>query len=373
MKEENDRFYMERALHLAEKGRGRVSPNPMVGAVLVKEGRIIGKGYHACYGGPHAERAALENCQESPAGATLYVTLEPCCHYGKQPPCTDAILEKGIRRVVIGSGDPNPLVAGKGIEKLKAHGVEVTEGVLQEPCEKLNEIFFHFIKTKTPYVIMKYAMTMDGKLACVSGASQWITGEAARKKVHQDRDRYTAIMAGAGTVLSDDPLLTCRLPGGRNPVRIICDTHLRTPVHARVVATASQARTVLACCCTDPARRKPYLEAGCELLAVSEKDGHLDLLDLMGRLGAQGIDSILLEGGAELQWSAIQAGIVKKVQAYIGAKLFGGAKAPSPVGGAGVPDPGEAFRLAPPAITVLGEDVLLESEVMPCSPELSKK
>lgn len=369
MKKENDRFYMERALHLAEKGRGRVSPNPMVGAVLVKEGRIIGEGYHACYGGLHAERAALENCAESPEGSTLYVTLEPCCHYGKQPPCTDAILEKGIRRVVIGSGDPNPLVAGKGIGKLKAHGVEVTEGVLQEPCEKLNEIFFHFIKRKTPYVIMKYAMTMDGKLACVSGASQWVTGETARKKVHEDRDRYAAVMVGAGTVLADDPLLTCRLPQGRNPVRIICDTHLRTPPHARVVATASQARTIFASCCTDPARQKPYLEAGCELLTVREKNGHVDLAELMGRLGAQGIDSILLEGGAELHWSALQAGIVKKVQAYIGAKLFGGGKALSPVGGTGVLTPKEAFRLGPPAITVLGEDVLLESEVIPCSRE----
>lgn len=360
---------MERALHLAEKGRGRVSPNPMVGAVLVKEGRIIGEGYHACYGGLHAERAALENCAESPEGSTLYVTLEPCCHYGKQPPCTDAILEKGIRRVVIGSGDPNPLVAGKGIGKLKAHGVEVTEGVLQEPCEKLNEIFFHFIKTKTPYVIMKYAMTMDGKLACVSGASQWVTGETARKKVHEDRNRYTAVMVGAGTVLADDPLLTCRLPQERNPVRIICDTHLRTPPHARVVATASQARTIFVSCCTDPARQKPYLEAGCELLTVREKNGHVDLAELMGRLGAQGIDSILLEGGAELHWSALQAGIVKKVQAYIGAKLFGGGKALSPVGGTGVLTPKEAFRLGPPAITVLGEDVLLESEVIPCSRE----
>lgn len=369
MKKENDRFYMERALHLAEKGQGRVSPNPMVGAILVKEGRIIGEGYHACYGGLHAERAALENCAESPEGSTLYVTLEPCCHYGKQPPCTDAILEKGIRRVVIGSGDPNPLVAGKGIGKLKAYGVEVTEGVLQEPCEKLNGIFFHFIKTKTPYVIMKYAMTMDGKLACVSGASQWVTGETARKKVHEDRDRYAAVMVGAGTVLADDPLLTCRLPQGRNPVRIICDTHLRTPLHARVVATASQARTIFASCCTDPARQKPYLEAGCELLAVREKNGHVDLAELMGRLGAQGIDSILLEGGAELHWSALQAGIVKKVQAYIGAKLFGGGKALSPVGGTGVLTPREAFRLEPPAITVLGEDVLLESEVIPCSRE----
>ncbi len=369
MKEENDRMYMERALHLAEQGRGRVSPNPMVGAVLVKEGRIIGEGFHACYGGLHAERAALESCREAPRGSTLYVTLEPCCHYGKQPPCTDAVLENGIRRVVVGSGDPNPLVAGKGIEKLKAHGVEVTEGVLQGPCEKLNEIFFHFIRTKTPYVIMKYAMTMDGKLACVSGASRWITGETARKKVHEDRNQYTAIMVGVGTVLADDPLLTCRLPQGRNPVRIVCDTHLRTPVYAQVVATASQTRTILASCCTDPERREPYLEAGCELLAVPEKNGHLDLAALMEKLGAKGIDSILLEGGAELHWSALQAGIVQKVQAYIGTKLFGGQKAPSPVGGNGVPTPEEAFRLAPPAVTVLGEDLLLESEVIPCSPE----
>lgn len=225
----NDTDYMRLALELAERGRGWTNPNPMVGAVIVKDGRVIGEGYHHRCGALHAEREAFAACRESPAGATLYVTLEPCCHHGRQPPCTEAILEAGISRVVVGSGDPNPLVAGKGLDILRAHGAEVETGVLQPECDALNAVFFHYIRTRQPYVVMKYAMTLDGKIATRTGASRWITGEKARERVHQDRRRYAAIMAGVGTVLADDPLLTCRMEGGRNPVRVICDTHLRTP------------------------------------------------------------------------------------------------------------------------------------------------
>ena len=228
-----DMEYMQLALALARKGCGWVAPNPMVGAVIVKDGEIIGQGWHEKCGQPHAERNALASCTKSPRGATMYVTLEPCCHTGRQPPCTDAILEAGIRRVVVGSGDPNPLVAGKGIQILRAHGIEVTENVLREECQRLNEVFFHYIRTKRPFVVMKYAMTLDGKIAAYTGASKWITGEKARNHVQEQRHRYSAIMAGVGTVLADDPLLTCRINGGKNPIRIICDTNLRTPLTGR--------------------------------------------------------------------------------------------------------------------------------------------
>lgn len=361
-------LYMQTALALAKKGCGRVSPNPMVGAVIVKDGRIIGQGYHAQYGGIHAERAALAACTESPKDADLYVTLEPCCHHGKQPPCTDAVIESGIRRVFIGASDPNPLVSGKGANILRAHGVEVVEGVLAGPCTKLNEIFFHFIQTGRPYVLMKYAMTLDGKIAAASGASRFITGAEARRRVHKDRNRYAAIMVGVNTILSDDPLLTCRLPEGRNPIRIVCDTALRTPEKAQVVATAKSARTLLATCVEDPARHRPYLSAGCEIMVLPKQAGHVSLPALTARLGAQGIDSVILEGGAALHWSALKSGIVQAVQAYIAPKLFGGKCAPSPIGGAGVLLPQDAFRLTPPVLTKLGEDFLLESGVIPCSP-----
>ena len=364
-----DQTYMQMALELAVKGSGWTSPNPMVGAVIVKNGSIIGSGYHQLYGGLHAERNALKSCTASPQGATMYVTLEPCCHYGKTPPCTEAIIENGITRVVVGSSDPNPLVAGKGIQILRNHGIEVTEGVLQEKCDNLNHVFFHFIRHKTPYVTLKYAMTMDGKIATASGLSKWITGDEARRRVHQDRHKHSAIMVGVGTVLADDPLLTCRLPDSRNPIRIICDSRLRTPLKSQIVKTASDIPTILATCCDDVTMHKPYLEASCKILVVPEQNGHLSLSALMQLLGAQQIDSILLEGGGTLNWSALNAGIVHKVQAYIAPKLFGGVSALTPVAGSGVTAPADAIQLTDTKIIQIGTDILLESEVVPCSPE----
>lgn len=360
-----DTEYMLMALQLAKKGCGFVNPNPMVGAVLVKDGRIIGQGFHQRYGAPHGERNALASCRESPEGATLYVTLEPCCHYGKTPPCVEAILQSKIRKVVIGSHDPNPLVAGKGIRQLRQQGIEVVEDVLKEECDKLNEVFFHFIQTGTPYVVMKYAMTMDGKTAAYTGASKWITGEAARRKVHKDRHRYSAVMAGIGTVLADDPLLTCRMEGGRNPLRIICDTQLRTPLSSQIVSTAREVPTVIATACTKSEAQLPYIKAGCRILPLPQKDGHLDLKELMIKLGEEKIDSILLEGGGILNWSALQAGIVNKVHAYIAPKLFGGANGKTPVAGMGVPFPKDAFFLTNSTVNHLGEDIFIESEVKP--------
>ena len=358
-----DTDYMRMALELAKRGMGWTSPNPMVGAVIVKDGRIIGQGWHARYGELHAERSALKSCTESPAGAHMYVTLEPCCHHGRQPPCTQAILQAGITRVVTGSNDPNPLVAGKGIELLRRSGVAVETGVLKEECDALNQVFFHYIQTGRPYVVMKYAMTMDGKIATRTGASRWVTGEEARYRVHQDRHRYRSILAGVGTVLADDPLLTCRMDGGRNPLRVICDTHLRTPLDSRIVATARQVPTILATSCSSPERRAPYEAAGCQVWVLPQRDGHVDLSALMEQLGAEQIDSVLLEGGGTLNWSALAQGIVQKVQAYVAPKLFGGQAAKSPVEGLGVETPAQAVQLVHTTVTPLGCDLLLESEV----------
>lgn len=360
---EQDRQYMKMALELAQKGMGFTAPNPMVGAVIVKNGRIIGQGYHRKYGGLHAEREALAACTEEPKGASIYVTLEPCCHYGKQPPCVNAILEAGIRRVIIGSSDPNPLVAGKGIRILKDHGIEVTENILKEECDKLNEAFFYYIQNKKPYVVMKYAMTMDGKIAAYTGESKWVTGEAARIHVQEQRLKYTGIMVGVGTVLADDPMLTCRLENSRNPVRIICDSHLRTPLTSKIVRTAETIPTILASSSKDQQKIKNYEELGCQVLYVPEKNGHIDLNRLMELLGAAKIDSILLEGGGSLNWSALESGIVQKVQTYIAPKLFGGEEAKTPVEGKGFPDPASAVLLKNSEIIRLGDDFLIESEV----------
>lgn len=359
-----DRDYMAQALALAEQGAGWTSPNPMVGAVIVKDGRIIGQGYHRRCGGLHAEREALAACAEDPAGATLYVTLEPCCHQGRQPPCVDAVLDAGIRRVVVGTADPNPMVSGRGIALLRARGVDVEAGVLEAECRRLNRIFFHYIRTRRPYVVMKYAMTMDGKIAARTGNARWITGETARAHVHRLRHRCRAILVGVGTVLSDDPMLNCRLPGGRDPVRVICDSRLRTPLTARVVATAGELPTILATCETDPAKHAPYQAAGCRVLPLpADPAGRVDLAALLDALGAEEVDSLLLEGGAALNWSALEGELVQAVYAYIAPKLLGGATAKSPVAGTGVPDPEAAFFLKNTRIQTLGEDILLESEV----------
>ena len=359
-----DKDYMSRALMLAEKGKGWTNPNPMVGAVIVKDGNIIGEGYHHKCGDLHAERDALKNCTEDPKGATMYVTLEPCCHQGKQPPCVDAILEAGIAKVVVGSGDPNPKVAGKGLQLLRDAGVEVVEHVLEEQCLKLNEIFFHYITTGMPYVCLKYAMTMDGKIACFTGASQWITGEVAREHVQELRNQYAGIMVGVGTVFVDNPRLTCRMPGGNNPIRIICDSDLTTPLYANVVRTAREVPTIIATDRDDELAMKPYIDAGCDVMLVPKKGRFLDLEAMLKMLGERGIDSIMVEGGGRLNWSLVKAGLVQKVYTYIGPKIFGGANSLTPVEGDGFEHPDFALHLKNTRVRQFeGGDVLLESEV----------
>ncbi|MCX7615059.1 MAG: bifunctional diaminohydroxyphosphoribosylaminopyrimidine deaminase/5-amino-6-(5-phosphoribosylamino)uracil reductase RibD [Clostridiales bacterium] len=342
------------------QGCGWVNPNPMVGAVIVKNSEIIGKGYHKKYGGLHAERNALADCTQHPAGATLYVTLEPCCHFGKTPPCADAIIESGIKTVVIGCKDSNSLVDGKGMEILKQNGIKVVYGVLEQECLKINEVFFHYINNKKPFVVLKYAMTVDGKIATSTGKSRWITGEIAREHTHRLRHRYTGIMVGVGTVIADDPLLTCRLPGCKNPSRIICDTNLRIPMDSKIVQTAESVPTFIATAVSYCEKTKALEERGIQMINVSTKNGQIDLQELMVILGERKIDSILLEGGATLNASALESGIVNKVQAYIAPKIFGGIHAKSAIGGAGVNDPVDAFRLFNREITLLGDDILLE-------------
>ena len=328
--------YMRRAIALAKNGEGRTNPNPLVGAVLVKNNEIIGEGFHQKYGGLHAEREALKNCEEngnSAEGATLYVTLEPCCHFGKQPPCTQAIVEAGIRRVVVGSRDPNPLVHGKGNSFLREQGIEVTEDFLKDECDALNPIFFHYISTRTPYVALKYAMTADGKTASKTGKSKWITGEKSRLFVHQLRNRYSCILAGIGTVLSDNPLLTSRIPGGRNPVRIICDSKLRIPLDCNIVQTAKEIPTIIACC-QENEKKSALEKSGCEVLCFPGKNG-VNLKKLTETLGERSLDSVLIEGGSEIHYSALEAGIVQHIYAFTAPKIFGG-KAKTPVEGEGI-------------------------------------
>ena len=361
--------YMRLAMELALKGGNRVSPNPLVGAVIVKDGEIIGQGYHEEYGGPHAEINALRSVDSSPTGATMYVTLEPCCHHGKTPPCTEALIRSGISRVVVGAKDPNPLVAGRGMEILRESGISVEMSELESECEALNRIFFHYIRTGTPYVVMKYAMTLDGKTATVSGRSRWISGEVSRENVHRTRNMLTAIMTGSGTVIADDPELTCRIEGGRDPIRIICDSRLRIPLDAKVFRNTDRIRTIVATCTKDRLRIENLENAGCRVIRVKERDGHLDLNMLMKKLGEEKIDSILLEGGSTLNAAALESGIVSSVQAYIAPKIFGGEDAKGPVGGIGVFSPEMAYMMKNMKITLMDDDILLEYEVERCLQE----
>ena len=358
-----DAELMRRAIELAKRGTGFVNPNPLVGAVIARNGEIIGEGYHARYGEPHAERNALRDCKGDPRGAVMYVTLEPCCHTGKQPLCTDAIIDSGIAKVFVGSDDPNALVSGRGIEELEEAGIEVVHSFLKEECDALNPIFFHYITTGTPYVIMKIAMTADGKTATRAGLSRWITGEESRYHVHETRKRCAAVMIGIGTVLADDPTLTCRIEHPSNPVRVICDSNLQIPMDCKLVATAKDIPTYIAACNPDKRKKELLEKRGVHVLEIISTDGRVNLKSLMRKLGSLGIDSVLLEGGAALHEAALRAGIVQHVQVYIAPKMFGGVSAKSAVGGLGVYEVNEAYQLTRPTITQFGDDVLLEFDV----------
>jgi riboflavin biosynthesis protein ribD len=361
----SDQKYMERAIELARKGEGFTNPNPMVGAVIVKDGQIIGEGYHEKCGMLHAERNAIASLIESADGATMYVTLEPCCHHGKTPPCTEAIIEQKIARVVIGSRDPNPKVAGKGVEILREAGITVVEDYMRDECDKLNPIFFHYIKTKKPYVIMKYAMTLDGKIATKTGASKWITAEESRREVQYMRHRYMGIMVGIGTVLADDPMLNTRVENLKSPVRIICDSKLRIPLDSQIVKSAKKQQTIIAYSDITYAEEKLKIlqDVGIETVCCLGDDKRIDLNKLMSFIGNKGIDSILLEGGGTLNDSALRAGIVNEVQAFIAPKIFGGANSKSPVEGIGVEVPRDAVKLRCLEVQQIGEDIKIRYKV----------
>lgn len=357
-----DEMYMERALSLAARGRGTTTPNPMVGAVIVRDGRVIGEGYHIRAGEGHAEVNAFKNAEENGedvTGATMYVTLEPCSHYGKTPPCADKIVEKGIGRVVVGALDPNPLVAGRGIEKIRNAGIPAVTGILAERSAALNEVFMKYIVSKRPFVVLKAAMSLDGKIATADGESQWISCETSRKEVQRLRHELTGIMVGIGTVLADDPMLNCRIPGGKQPVRIVVDSHLIIPEDSRLVSSAGEYPLVVATLKNCDKVKKQKLEAcGAQVLEVeANSDGHVDLNILMDRLGEMQIDSILLEGGGRLTEGALQAGIVDKVQFYIAPILIGGEGAKTPVEGRGIHVLSKAWYISDWKAETIGDDI----------------
>lgn len=383
-KEAIDEKYMREAIKLAIKGGGYTNPNPKVGAVIVKNDKIIGRGYHQRFGTLHAERNALADCKEEPRGATLYVTLEPCCHFGKTPPCTEAVIASGIKRVVAGSSDPNPLVAGKGFKILEDAGIEVKSGVLEKECEDINKAFFKHFKTGLPYVTLKYAMTLDGKIATATGESQWITGKKARSDVHKKRALNMAVLTGIGTVLRDDPMLTVRDAEGISPIRVICDTDLRTPLDSNIMKTAAYnkdaitksntvviddleyrvPRTIIATSVSDPDKIKPYEDLGAKVITVSKDgNGRADISEVMKKLGDDGIDSVWIEAGGHICWSIVESGLADSACVYIAPKILGGEKALSPVGGEGFSYLSDCLKLTHTTVRACGSDILVEGDI----------
>ncbi|MEW6189067.1 MAG: bifunctional diaminohydroxyphosphoribosylaminopyrimidine deaminase/5-amino-6-(5-phosphoribosylamino)uracil reductase RibD [Actinomycetota bacterium] len=355
--------YMKRAIELAEKGRGRTSPNPLVGAVIVKDGAIVGEGFHARAGEPHAEVNALNKAQEKARGATMYVTLEPCCIYGRTSPCTEAIIRSRILRVIVGLIDPNPKVCGRGIEQLKLKGIHVEVGILSQEIAHQNEIYIKYITTGLPFVLMKVAMSMNGKITVKRGNATRITSEKSRKEVHRLRGEYDSIMVGIGTVLLDNPLLTARLQGREthNPIRIIIDSKARIPLDSKMVKTASEIPTILAVANADEEKIQALHQYGVEVLPVPGKDGKVDLVKLIGELGEREITSVLLEGGSLLNASAIKAGIVDKFLFFIAPKLIGGDDTPGVMGGESIGAIDQAPNLKITDVKMIGEDLLIEA------------
>jgi diaminohydroxyphosphoribosylaminopyrimidine deaminase/5-amino-6-(5-phosphoribosylamino)uracil reductase len=361
-----DRAFMGLALALADAGRGRVSPNPMVGALLVKEGRILCEGFHARAGAPHAEVMALDAAGDAARDATLYVSLEPCCHHGRTPPCVPRIVASGVRRVVAATVDPNPKVNGRGLRVLREAGVAADVGVLEGEAVRLNEVFFTYMTDGRPFVTLKAAVSLDGKIATVTGESRWITGEEARRRVHELRNEVDAILVGIGTILRDDPLLTTRLgiPGERDPVRVVVDSLARLPLDARVLNPLSAAPTVVAVGPEAPAGKVERLrEAGATVLVLAQSGERISLASVMRALAAREITSVLIEGGAEIHASALAEGIVDKVAFFVAPLLIGGTTAPGAVGGPGIEKLADAVPLREVRITPLGRDLLVEGYV----------
>lgn len=361
----DDERWMAEALALARRARGLTSPNPMVGAVIVRDAAAAGRGFHSRSGAPHAEIEALREAGGRANGATLYVTLEPCNHAGRTPPCVDALVGAGIRRVVAATADPNPQVRGGGANALRRAGVEVLVGCLESEARALNRVFFTAMERMRPHVTLKCAMTLDGKIAASDRSSRWITGEAARREAHRLRSECDAIVVGIGTVLTDDPALTVRLdpPGPREPLRVVVDSRCRLPLTARLIASGDPGRVVVAVGDDAPgAHVEALVSRGVTVLQCKSREGHVDVSDLCGRLFGLDVRGLLLEGGSELNWAFVEAGLVDRVAVFVAPILLGGAGAPTPVGGRGLPL-GGGMRLRSVEVRPIGEDWLIEGDV----------
>ncbi|WP_018250234.1 bifunctional diaminohydroxyphosphoribosylaminopyrimidine deaminase/5-amino-6-(5-phosphoribosylamino)uracil reductase RibD [Orenia marismortui] len=355
-----DKDYMQLALDLARQAEGRTTPNPLVGAVIVKGGKIVGQGYHHYAGGPHAEINALREAGKDAKGAIVYLTLEPCSHYGKTPPCANTLIKAEVKKVVIAMEDPNPKVAGNGIKLLNEAGIETEVGLLKEEAKKLNEVFLKYITTNRPFVILKNAMTLDGRIATKTGDSKWITGKESRALVHRIRDKVDGILVGVGTVLADNPRLTTRLgEGGEDPIRIILDSSLEIPLDAKVINQDSSAQTIIATVKTSNKEKKMRLEnLGVEIIEAGER-GLVDLDILLKKLGEREITSLLVEGGSRVNSSFLEERLVDKIYYFIAPKIIGGLDAIPVLGGKGVERIEEGIKLVDKKITQLGDDILI--------------
>lgn len=352
---------MREALRIARNAEGRTSPNPLVGAVVVRDGRIIAEGWHRQAGTPHAEVHAMNMAGDLAKGATLYVTLEPCSHFGRTPPCANRIVDAGISRVVAAMSDPNPKVAGRGFDILRAAGIAVDVGILEAEAHKLNGVFIKWVTRRLPFVTMKFACSLDGKIATVDGESQWISGIESRRYTHHLRDINDAIMVGVGTVLADNPSLTTRLIDGKNPVRVIVDSNARTPLESTVVNDKS-ARTIIAVTANAPADKINALKSrGIEVIITAGE--RVDLKRLMQELAAREITSVLVEGGGTIHFAMLRAGLVDKVMAFVAPKIIGGGNALTAVEGAGFAKLSDAVELKDITSTTLGDDILISGYV----------
>lgn len=363
--------FMTLALRLAAKGRGMTSPNPMVGALVVRNGRIVGRGYHRGPGQPHAEILALQQAGLRAKGATMYVTLEPCCHLLKRtPPCVPAVAQSGVRQVVVAMTDPNPMVKGRGIAALRCAGIMVTTGIAREEAARLNRAYLHWMRTGYPYVTLKAGMTLDGKVATATGESQWITGPRARQDAHRLRSQVDAVIVGVGTVLKDDPLLTVRLADRphrsppRQPLRVVLDSALRTPLNSAVCNTQGQAKTLIVT--TSRAslwRRRPFERAGVEVVSLPMKSGRVSLPALMTMLGRRKIASVLIEGGSTVNAAALQEKLVNHVVLYLAPTLMGGQDAKTVIGGRSPKRLAHALQLHHVTVRRIGEDLVVEGDL----------
>jgi diaminohydroxyphosphoribosylaminopyrimidine deaminase / 5-amino-6-(5-phosphoribosylamino)uracil reductase len=355
---DNHEKYMRRALALARRGVGKTSPNPAVGCVIVRDGLVVGEGWHRKAGGPHAEVFALGQAGDKARDADVYVTLEPCSHHGKTPPCANALARAGVRRVFAAMVDPNPKVAGRGVALLRAAGIEVATGLREAESRRLNETFIKAMTTGRPFIILKSAMTLDGKTSTAQGNSRWISNEKSRRYVHELRAMVDVVMVGAGTVAADDPELTCRIPGGRDPARVVVDSSLGISPTARLLHLESSAPTIVATLAGDGPKAAAIRDSGAEILPCRERDGRVDLSDLLAQLGSRGFQSVLLEGGSRLAGEALRRGLIDKYLLFVAPKLVGG-EGPGLFAGQGVELMADAFRLRDMTVRRLGDDILV--------------